>query len=113
MNLLQSDSRLPPCPTREVIRPFAADAVPSPDASIYSRSALLARDARWQVNYFDHRLAAGESVLPVLLYIYLNPYRKHLIESSERWPWFYCHEDEWRWFKDRLADNLPEPDWLL
>jgi len=78
-----------------------------------TRTALLARDARWQVNYFDHRLAADESVLPVLLYIYLNPYRKHLIESSERWPWFYCHEDEWRWFKDRLTDNLPEPDWLL
>ena len=78
-----------------------------------TRTALLTRDAKWQVNYFDHRLAASESVLPVLLYVYLNPYRKRLIKTSERWPWFYCHESVWRWFKDRLAEDLPEPAWLL
>jgi REP element-mobilizing transposase RayT len=76
-------------------------------------AALFARDAKWQVNYFDHRLAAGESVLPILLYVYLNPYRKQLIKPSERWPWFYCRETEWSWFKDRLNDDLPEPAWLL
>lgn len=76
-------------------------------------TSLLARGARWQVNYFDHRLAASEPVLPVLLYMYLNPYRKGLIKTSEGWPWFYCHESVWRWFKDRLTDNLPEPAWLL
>jgi hypothetical protein len=58
-------------------------------------------------------VAASESILPVLLYVYLNPYRKQLIETSEKWPWFYCHESEWRWFKDHLADNLPDPSWLL
>ena len=77
-----------------------------------TRAALLARDAKWQENYFDHRMAANEPVLPVLLYVYLNPYRRTLIKMSERWPWFYCHEDEWRWFKDHLADSLREPAWL-
>jgi REP element-mobilizing transposase RayT len=77
-----------------------------------TRSALLARHAEWQVNYFDHRLAACEAVLPILLYIYLNPYRNSLIKISERWPWFYCRESDWSWFKDRLNDDLPEPAWL-
>jgi REP element-mobilizing transposase RayT len=77
-----------------------------------TKTALLALGAEWQVNYFDHRLTSNESVLPILLYIYLNPYRKHLIEPSERWPWFYCDEREWSWFKDHLSDDLPEPAWL-
>jgi putative transposase len=77
-----------------------------------TKTALLARDAGWQMNYFDHRLTSNESVLPILLYIYLNPYCKHLVEPSERWPWFYCREAEWSWFKDHLADDLPEPTWL-
>jgi putative transposase len=78
-----------------------------------TKTALIARSAQWQVNYFDHRLIADESILPVLLYVYLNPYRKQLIQTSEQWPWFYCHERDWGWFKDHLADNLPEPAWLL
>lgn len=78
-----------------------------------TKTALLARDAGWQESYFDHRMAASEPVLPVLLYVYLNPYRECLIKTSERWPWFYCHEGEWRWFKDHLADSLPEPTWLM
>jgi len=78
-----------------------------------TRTALLARGARWQANYFDHRLAASESIHPVLLYVYLNPYRKNLVKASERWPWFYCHESEWSWFKDCLTQDLPEPAWLL
>jgi len=78
-----------------------------------TKTALLAQNAQWQVNYFDHRLAASELILPVLLYVYLNPYREQLIETTEKWPWFYCHESEWRWFKDHLTDNLPEPSWLL
>ena len=78
-----------------------------------TKTALQARDASWQENYFDHRMAASEPVLPVLLYVYLNPYRRGLVKASERWPWFYCHEREWRWFKDHLAESLPEPAWLM
>ena len=78
-----------------------------------TKTALLAWDAKWQENYFDHRMAASEPVLPVLLYVYLNPYRKCLIKTSKIWPWFYCHESEWRWFKGHLTDSLPEPAWLM
>ena len=78
-----------------------------------TKSALQTKNAKWQENYFDHRMAPNESLLPVLLYIYLNPYRKNLIMSSEKWPWFFCHPDDWLWFKDHLTDELPEPAWLL
>jgi REP element-mobilizing transposase RayT len=77
-----------------------------------TKPALLAHDARWPENYSDHRAAASEPILPVLLCRYLNPYRKCLVKKSERWPWFYCRESEWRRFKDHWADGLPEPAWL-
>ena len=77
-----------------------------------TRPALTAGHARWQQGYFDHRLKTDDSLLPVLLYVYLNPYRKGLVKVTERWPWFYCHADDWTWFKHHLADDLPEPEWM-
>ena len=39
---------------------------------------------RWQQAYFDHRMRTAEDRLPVLLYIYLNPYRAGLLSQDER-----------------------------
>ena len=77
-----------------------------------TRAALESCHARWQPSFFDHRLRPGDSLLGVMLYIYLNPYRKHLLPVSATWPWFVCHADDWIWFKGHLADDLPEPEWL-
>jgi hypothetical protein len=57
---------------------------------------------RWQQAYFDHRMRTAEDRLPVLLYIYLNPYRAGLLSQDERWPGCYtnrpmkihCHCEE-------------------
>jgi len=66
----------------------------------------------WQRGFFDHKLRADEPLAALLLYIYLNPYRAQLCEADTTWPWFYCRADEWRWFKDSLHSDLPQPEWL-
>ena len=66
----------------------------------------------WQQNVFEHRLRPDEKVLPVLHYIFMNPYRKGLIGTDERWPGFFCGEDDWQWFQAHLQHELPYPEWL-
>ena len=66
----------------------------------------------WQQNVFEHRLRPDEKVLPVLHYIFMNPYRKGLTGMDERWPGFFCGEDDWQWFQAHLQHELPYPEWL-
>ena len=77
-----------------------------------TKDTFRAVGVAWQENYFDHRINANAPLLPVFLYIYLNPYKARLIERNAPWPWFYCHPDEWAWFKDYLDNDLPPPEWL-
>jgi putative transposase len=85
-------------------------------ARLKSKSApvLRTKDSAlvWQSGFFDHKLRPDDSVAAVLLYIYLNPYRAQLCESTVTWPGFYCRTEEWSWFKDMLSANLPPPEWL-
>ena len=37
----------------------------------------------WQEGFFEHRLRETEDVLPVFLYIYLNPYKAGLILPAQ------------------------------
>ena len=74
--------------------------------------ALKDRDMRWQQRYFDHRMRPEGDRLPVFLYIYLNPYRKGLIQPEEVWPYFWCSENDWRWFQPLLTNDCPYPEWL-
>jgi REP element-mobilizing transposase RayT len=66
----------------------------------------------WERGFFDHRLRAADDVLDVFLYIFLNPYRAGLCARTESWPWFHCHSDDWVWFRDRLDEERPPPEWL-
>ena len=38
---------------------------------------------KWQEGFFEHRLRETEDVLPVFLYIYLNPYKAGLILPAQ------------------------------
>ena len=69
-------------------------------------------DTSWQAGFYDHRLRQEEDVLPVFLYIFLNPHRAGLLPANERWPGYYCDEEDWRWFKDWTRDSAPYPEWL-
>jgi putative transposase len=68
--------------------------------------------ASWQPSFYDHRLRATEDVLPVFLYIFLNPYRANLCEPSLTWPGYYCCPEDWVWFGGMTRESCPEPEWL-
>jgi rhodanese-related sulfurtransferase len=33
--------------------------------------------------------------------------------SGGRWPWCFCREADWSWFKGELNAESPYPEWLL
>ena len=66
----------------------------------------------WQGNYYEHRLRTVEDAGPVILYIYLNPYRANLLPSSTPYPWFWLGADESVWFEPGLDNGKPFAEWL-
>ena len=73
---------------------------------------LRKSDLLWQQAYFDRRMRSQEDCLPVFLYIFLNPYRANLVRPGERWPGYYCAEEDWAWFGGLTNESLPLPEWL-
>ena len=53
-----------------------------------------------------------DDLLPVFLYLFLNPYRANLIGSAESWQWFYCSPDDWLWFGPLTNERCAFPEWL-
>ena len=79
------------------------------------RLAIAFRDygLSWQPSFYDHRLRLAEEVLPTFRYIFLNPYLAGLIHVDEKWPGYFCAEQDWEWFKDLTSEAKPFPEWLL
>jgi REP element-mobilizing transposase RayT len=75
-------------------------------------SALRHNGLRWQPRFYDHRLRSADELLPIFLYILLNPYRANLIAPPEKWPWYYCAPEDWKWFGELTNDSVPMPEWL-
>jgi REP element-mobilizing transposase RayT len=69
-------------------------------------------DLDWERDFFDRLLRPDEDRLALFLYIFLNPYRAKLCALPERWPCFWCREEDWKWFKNHLEDERPVPEWL-
>ncbi len=78
-------------------------------------SVVLRRHAmKWQPGYFDHRLRTAEDLLPIFLYIFLNPYRVGLMPQDQRWPGYFCSPDDWVWFEHLPAIHCHFPNgWSL
>jgi hypothetical protein len=53
-----------------------------------------------------------EDRLPVMLYIFLNPYRAGLLPENKPWPGYYCCEEDWVWFRALTNESVPVPEWL-
>ena len=79
-----------------------------------AKTALLLRTAalQWERGFFDRQLRTHDEELAVFHYVYLNPYRNGICKRDQQWPWFYCHDEDWRWMRNRLDRELPPPEWL-
>ena len=73
---------------------------------------LRAQGLGWQAGFHDHRLRPEEEVLPVFLYIFLNPYRAGLAQAGECWPGYRCCAEDWAWFAALTESGNPFPEWL-
>jgi len=80
-----------------------------------TKPSLLSLDPAlaWERDFYDHRVREGEDRIALFLYIFLNPYRAGLRARTDRWPWYFCREADWSWFKDHLEADRPYPEWLL
>lgn len=67
----------------------------------------------WARGFFDRQLRPDDDRLAVYHYIYLNPYRAELLPVSNKWPHYFCREQDWLWFRDLLNTERPCPEWLL
>lgn len=74
--------------------------------------ALRSHGLKWQEGFYEHRLREAEDVLPVFLYIYLNPYRAGLISADRTWPGYYCAPEDWNWFGGMTDNAVPQSEWL-
>lgn len=66
----------------------------------------------WQRDFYDHHVRPGEERLPIFHYVYFNPWRAGLCARDERWPWYHCRAEDWRWLEASLAEARPLPNWL-
>ncbi len=66
----------------------------------------------WERDFFDRHIRAEEDRLSLFLYIFLNPYRAGLCARTDRWPWYFCREEDWVWFAPLLDQDRPVPEWL-
>ncbi len=73
---------------------------------------LHANGFRWQQGFYEHRLRRAESVAPVFIYVYLNPYRAGLLAQAETWPGYRCCAEDWAWFGPMTKESAPQPEWL-
>jgi len=77
-----------------------------------SAGLLRSHDMKWQRGYYDHRLRPEDNVLSVFLYVFLNPFRAGLVDTTSRWPGYWCSDDDWSWFGDLTNTSCPFPEWL-
>ena len=67
----------------------------------------------WERDFYDHHVRPDEDRLAIFRYIFLNPHRAGLCARDDRWPWYFCREEDWAWFKDQTDTDRPYPEWLL
>lgn len=78
-----------------------------PLSPVFRREGL-----RWQSGYYEHRMRAEEDRLSVFLYVFLNPYRAKLLPPDQKWPGYFCTEEDWAWFGPLTNSDTPFPEWL-
>ncbi len=82
-------------------------------ASLRAVAANSAASLAWERDFYDHHVRPDEDRLAPFLYIFLKPYRADLCATGDRWPGYYCCDEDWSWFKGELNTERPYPEWLL
>ena len=77
-----------------------------------TRTLLDSSAMHWQGNYYEHRLRPDDPLVPVIRYLFLNPYRAKLLRPDQTYPWFWLGEAETEWFQPMTDDGSPFPEWL-
>jgi len=73
---------------------------------------LRSLNLRWQKgSFYDRRLRESDSIGTVVRYIWMNPYRKHLIERNDSWPFFFATSESMNWVHSS-EQKSPLPEWL-
>ena len=75
-------------------------------------ASLRSAKLQWARGFFDRKLRPDDELLPLFLYIYLNPYRADLVTSDQSWAQYFCCEADWNWLKGHLDQGRPIPVWL-
>ena len=80
---------------------------------VATRPALAAAGLQWQSNYREHRLRPFVDSDDFALYIFLNPYRKSLIDVHQAYPWWtisrHCKPSFW---ESLVGGKHPPREWL-
>jgi putative transposase len=79
-----------------------------------TKPALMALDRTLDCerDFFDRHIRPEDERLSLFLYVFLNPYRAGLCSRTDRWPWYFCREEDWAWFAPLLDQDRPVPEWL-
>jgi len=93
---------LPPADLSAAVRSFKGRLTP----------AMRKVSAYWQNSFYDHRLRTSDDLLPIFLYVFLNPYRAKLCAQDQTWAGYWCAPDDWAWFGEMTRESCPEPEWL-
>ena len=78
-----------------------------------TRRALAEAGARWQRDFFEHRLRPEEGIDPYARYVFLNAYRAGLVSRTEQWPHWFC-DDQAKFDFGKFLDGsgCPPVEWL-
>jgi len=66
----------------------------------------------WQKGYYDRLIRDQDPVDVVVRYMLMNPYRKGLLRTDEKWPYWYCSDQAKVWIDDLEGIDRPIPEWL-
>ena len=73
----------------------------------------LKHTALWQSNFYDHRIRPDQELEPFSKYIFLNPYRKQLINYNQSWPGWILNKNYNPEFAAHLIEGcFPPEEWL-
>jgi putative transposase len=78
-----------------------------------SRPALLESRAKWQRDFFEHRLRPDDEANDFARYVFLNPYRAGLLARRAEWSYWLRKEDVDFDFLSMLDEGrFPPSEWL-